>query len=45
MAEVELMLMEAEDLNEEQVSGLKTINEMARRIRDLVAELKTIDER
>ncbi len=45
MAEVELMLMDAEDLNEEQVSGLSTINEMARRIRDLVAELKRIDER
>ncbi len=44
MAEAELMLMDADELNEEQVSGLRTIEEMARRIRDLVAELKTIGE-
>ncbi len=44
LAEVELMLMDADDLNEEQVSGLKTIEEMAHRIRDLTAQLKTIAE-
>lgn len=45
MAEVELMLMDAEDFNEEQISGLETIGEMARRIRDLVAELNMIEGR
>lgn len=45
MAEAELMLMDAEKLGEEQVNGLETICEMGRRIRDLVAELKTIDGR
>ncbi len=44
LAEVELMLMDADDLNDEQVRGLKAIEEMAGRIRDLVAQLKTIAE-
>lgn len=44
LAEVELMLMDADALNEEQVGGLRTIEEMAHRIRDLTARLKTVAE-
>ncbi len=45
LAEVELMLMDADDLNAEQVGGLRTIEEMALRIRHLSSQLKTIAER
>jgi signal transduction histidine kinase len=39
MAEAELLLMDAEQLNQEQVQSLTTIVAMARRIRDLNAQL------
>jgi signal transduction histidine kinase len=43
MAEAEFLLMDADQLSEAQESGLKTIVMMARRIRDLSAQLKDID--
>ncbi len=44
MAEAELLLMDAEDLNEEQRKGLQTIEQMARRIRDLLVRLRELGE-
>jgi signal transduction histidine kinase len=43
MAETDLLLMDAEDLTEEQRRSLETIAGMARRIRDLLAELRAIN--
>ncbi|MGD8866045.1 MAG: histidine kinase dimerization/phospho-acceptor domain-containing protein [Gemmatimonadales bacterium] len=42
MAEVELLLMDADQLNAEQTRSVEAIGAMARRIRDLVAQLHEI---
>jgi signal transduction histidine kinase len=42
MAETELLLMDADRLTSEQLRGLDTIEAMARRIRDLVADLRDL---
>jgi signal transduction histidine kinase len=43
MAEAEFLLMDGDQLSEVQENGLKTIVVMARRIRDLSAQLKDLD--
>lgn len=42
MAEAELLLMDADQLNTEQTRSVEAIGAMARRIRDLVAQLEEI---
>jgi signal transduction histidine kinase len=42
MAEAELLLMDAEQLTAEQTRSVEAIGAMARRIRDLVAQLESI---
>ena len=42
MAEAELLLMDADQLNAEQTRGIEAIGAMAKRIRDLVAQLAEI---
>jgi signal transduction histidine kinase len=42
MAETELLLMDADQLNAEQTRSVEAIGAMARRIRDLVARLEGI---
>ena len=42
MAETELLLMDADQLSAEQARSVEAIGAMARRIRDLVAQLEVI---
>lgn len=42
MAEAELLLMDADQLSAEQTRSVEAIGAMARRIRDLVAQLEAI---
>ena len=42
MAETELLLMDADQLSAEQTRSVEAIGAMARRIRDLVAQLEAI---